>query len=57
MHETLELGLHQFFRANPLIRMRMETFEREVLEGQTTPFRAARTLLEMYSNLGSGRTP
>jgi LAO/AO transport system kinase len=57
MHETLELGLRQFFSAHPLIRLRMETFEREVLDGQTTPFRAARTLLEMYSNLGSGRTP
>jgi len=57
MHETLELGLRQFFSAHPLIRMRMETFEREVLEGQTTPFRAARMLLEMYSNLESGRTP
>ena len=57
MHETLEHGLRQFFSAHPLIRMRMETFEREVLEGHTTPFRAARTLLEMYSNLGSGRTP
>ena len=53
MHETLELGLRQFFSAHPLIRMRMETLEREVLDGQTTPFRAARTLLEMYSNLGS----
>jgi len=57
MHETLELGLRQFFSAHPLIRMRMETFEREVLDGHTTPFRAARTLLEMYSNLESGRTP
>jgi len=57
MQETLELGLRQFFSAHPLIRMRMDAFEREVLEGQTTPFRAARTLLEMYSNLGSGCTP
>ena len=56
MHETLELGLRQFFSAHPLIRMRMETLEREVLEGRTTPFHAARTLLEMYSHLGSGRT-
>jgi len=55
MRETLELGLRQFFSAHPLIRMRMETFEREVLDGQITPFRAARMLLEMYSNLGSGR--
>jgi len=56
MHETLELGLRQFFSAHPLIRMRMETFERDVREGHTTPFRAARTLLEMYANLGSGHT-
>lgn len=56
MHDILELGLRQFFSAHPLIRMRMEAFEGEVLEGQITPFRAARTLLEMYSNLGSGRT-
>ena len=54
MHETLEHGLRQFFSAHPLIRMRMEAFERKVLEGQTTPFRAARTLLDMYSHLGSG---
>jgi LAO/AO transport system kinase len=56
MHDTLEFGLRQFFSADPLIRMRMETFEREVGEGQTTPFRAARTLLEMYAQLSSGRT-
>lgn len=56
MHEILELGLRRFFNAYPLIRMRMETFEREVLDGQTTPFRAARVLLDLYSNLGSGRT-
>ncbi|HEV2444746.1 MAG TPA: methylmalonyl Co-A mutase-associated GTPase MeaB [Candidatus Sulfopaludibacter sp.] len=55
MHETLESGLRQFFSAHPLIRMRMEAFERDVLDGKTTPFRAARVLLEMYSNLGSVR--
>jgi LAO/AO transport system kinase len=56
MHEILEHGLRRFFSAYPLIRMRMETFEREVLEGQTTPFRAARVLLDLYANLGSGRS-
>jgi LAO/AO transport system kinase len=55
MHESLESGLRQFFSAHPLIRMRMEAFEGEVLDGKTTPFRAARMLLEMYSHLGSGR--
>jgi LAO/AO transport system kinase len=40
MQETLELGLRQSFVAHPLIRMRMETLERDVLEERTTPFRA-----------------
>ena len=57
MHETLEHGLRQAFNAHPLIRLRMETLEREVLQGRATPFRAARTLLETYANLGSMRTP
>lgn len=57
MHESLELGLRQFFSAHPLIRMRMETLENEVLQGNTTPFHAARTLLEMYAHLGSGHAP
>lgn len=54
MHDVLEQGLKQFFSAHPLIRLRMETLERQVVEGKTTPFRAARMLLEMYSNVGSG---
>lgn len=54
MHESLESGLRQFFTVHPLIRTRMESFEREVLDGQTTPFRAARMLLEMYSNMDRG---
>ena len=53
MHETLEQGLREFFNASPVIRARLDLLEREVLDGQTTPFRAARTLLEMYS----ARTP
>jgi LAO/AO transport system kinase len=56
MHEILEQGLKQFFSAHPLIRLRMEALERDVVDGQTTPFRAARKLLEMYSNVGSGHT-
>ena len=55
MHETLEQGLRQFFNANPVIHARLDLLEREVLDGRTTPFRAARTLFEMYSH--SGRTP
>lgn len=56
MHEILEQGLKQFFISHPLIRLRMQGFEREVADGETTPFRAARKLLEMYSNAGSGHT-
>ncbi len=49
MHETLEHGLRHFFLSHPVIRARMDALERDVLEGQTTPFRAARTLLDLYS--------
>ncbi len=52
MHETLDQGLRQLFTAHPAVRARMEAFEREVSDGQTTPFRAARMLLDMYSNSG-----
>ncbi len=56
MHEILEQGLRQFFSAHPLIRSRMEALEGQVVDGHTTPFQAARKLLEMYSNAGSGDT-
>lgn len=57
MHETLEIGLRQAFSAHPLIRPRMETLERDVLEGRVTPFRAARMLLDTYANLATRRSP
>ncbi len=50
MHEILLQGLRQRFDSHPAIRARMEALEREVLEGRTTSLRAARTLLEMYSD-------
>jgi LAO/AO transport system kinase len=49
MHEIIQQGLRQRFESHPAIRKRMEALEREVLEGRTTAFRAALTLLEMYS--------
>jgi LAO/AO transport system kinase len=49
MHEIIEQGLRQQFESHPAIRRRMEALEQEVLEGRTTSFRAARTLLEIYS--------
>jgi LAO/AO transport system kinase len=53
LHESLDQGLAQIFRLHPSIRDHVALFEREVLEGHTTPFHAARQLLEIYS--GSGR--
>jgi LAO/AO transport system kinase len=49
LRDALEHGLGQLFRAHPLIRQQVAAFEREVLEGRTTPFCAARLLLELYA--------
>ncbi len=48
MQEIIEEGLRQRFEAHPAIRERMEALEQDVIDGCTTSFRAARTLLEMY---------
>ncbi|MGA3162314.1 MAG: methylmalonyl Co-A mutase-associated GTPase MeaB [Terracidiphilus sp.] len=50
MHEIIEQGLRQRFESHPAIRRRMEALERDVEEGRTTSFHAARMLLEMYSD-------
>jgi len=50
MHEIIEQGLMQRFASHPAIRRRMEALERDVKEGRTTSFRAARKLLEIYSD-------
>jgi LAO/AO transport system kinase len=52
MHEIIQQGLRQRFESNPAIRKRMEALEQDVLEGRTTSFRAARTLLEIDSGRG-----
>lgn len=49
MHEIIQQELRQRFESDPSIRTQLELLEREVTEGRTTSFRAARTLLEMYS--------
>jgi len=49
MHEIIEQELRQRFESHPTIRRRMEALEQDVLEGRTTSFRAARTLLDLYS--------
>src|SRR5208337_1498060 len=50
MREIIEQGLKQRFESHAAIRERMEALELDVLEGRTTSFRAARTLLELYSD-------
>jgi LAO/AO transport system kinase len=50
MHEIIEQGLRQQFESHPAIRKSKEVLEHDVLEGRITSFRAARTLLEMYSD-------
>ncbi|MGD0680516.1 MAG: methylmalonyl Co-A mutase-associated GTPase MeaB [Terracidiphilus sp.] len=49
MREIIEQGLRQRFESHPAIRRRIEALEKDVLDGRTTSFRAARTLLEIYS--------
>ena len=50
MHEIIQQGLRQHFESYPAIGARMKELEKEVLEGRTTSFRAARELLETYSD-------
>src|SRR5450631_285973 len=51
MHEIIRRGLRHRFESHPVIKERMETLEQEVLEGRISSFRAARELLEAYSDL------
>lgn len=50
MHEIIQQGLMQQFASYPAIRKRFDELEQDVLEGRTTSFRAARTLLEIYGS-------
>jgi LAO/AO transport system kinase len=52
MHEMIDQSLRQRFHADAAVRGRIEMLERDVAEGRTTPFRAARTLLAVYSDPG-----
>ncbi len=50
MHEMIEHTLRQQFDIHPAVRSRMKAMERDVAEGRTTSFRAARTLLKTYAD-------
>jgi LAO/AO transport system kinase len=46
--EMIDQALRQRFDAHPGVRSRVEALERDVAEGRTTSFRAARMLLDVY---------
>ena len=54
MQEIIQQGLLQQFEAHTAVQECKQALEREVLEGRTTSFRAARTLLDLYSQRGTG---
>jgi LAO/AO transport system kinase len=49
LRDALDHGLAQLFRSHPLVHQQVAAYERDVLEGRTTPFCAARSLLEIYT--------
>lgn len=49
MHEMIDQSLRQRFDAHPAVRSRVAALERDVAEGRTTSFRAARMLLDGYT--------
>jgi LAO/AO transport system kinase len=53
MHEIIQHELLQQFESHPDVRERMHALEQDVLAGHTTSFRAAHSLLAMYSGRNS----
>ena len=49
MHEIIQQGLQRQFESHPSVQKQLEALEQEVAQGHTTSFRAARTLLEIYT--------
>ena len=51
MHEMIDQALRQRFDAHPAVLSRVAALERDVAEGRTTSFRAARMLLDGYTRV------
>ena len=49
LYELIEQALHDQFMQHPGVRGRLARYERDVLEGRLSPFRAARRLIEIYT--------
>ena len=50
MNDIIQQGLANQFRSHPATRAGLVNLEREVVDGRMTPFRAARTLLALYTD-------
>jgi LAO/AO transport system kinase len=49
MHEWIEQALRDQFLRHPAVRANLAACEQEVIEGRISPFRAARRLLDLYT--------
>ena len=50
MNDTIQQGLANHFRSHPATRAGLVDLEENVMEGRMTPFRAARTLMQLYTD-------
>jgi LAO/AO transport system kinase len=49
MYEMIEHNLIEQFRSNPAVRQKLPEYELDVVEGRVSSFRAARRLLDLYT--------
>jgi LAO/AO transport system kinase len=57
MRESLEHGLMEMFRSDPVVQQRLAALEQQAIAGQTTTIRAVRDLLALFaSRIGTGDT-
>jgi len=49
MYELIEQSLHDQFMQHAGVRDKLSAYEQDVLAGRLSPFRAARRLIEIYS--------
>jgi LAO/AO transport system kinase len=56
MQDIIHQGLIDSFESDSLIREKLQQLEEEAMRGSTTPFRAARTLLEIFARARESRS-
>jgi len=57
LQDILNSGLRQLFDQDPAIQKRLGPLEQDVLAGRTSPFRAAQSLLKLYSETPQKSSP